>query len=70
MSNTSASFHGITSLAVKYTEAPESGGWIQFVFRVAQGGWHDVTLHVERPLEIAGAEFINLMAAHEKEKTT
>ena len=65
MSSTSASFHGIASISVKYFESGQTG-WMTFTFRDNQGGWHDVTAHVERPLQIDGAEMVNLMAAHEE----
>ncbi len=69
MSNTSASFHAITSVSVKYAELAGGSGCLMFTFRDSSGGYHYVTAHVERPLEIVGAEFVNLLAAHEKEAT-
>ncbi len=68
MSNTSATFHGITKISVKYCEAP-GVQFMHFVFRGADGGYHDVNVHVEKPLQIEGSEFVNFVAAHEKEET-
>ncbi len=67
MSNTSATFHGITSISVKYCEAP-GVQFMHFVFRGADGGFHDVNVHVAGPVEIDGAEYVNFIAAHEKEQ--
>jgi len=66
MSNTSASFHAITSVSVKYEELPP-GGCLNFTFRGADGSFHNITAHVEKPIAIDGAEFLNFVASHEKQ---